>query len=125
MTDTRPLASTLRAEYKQFLDTAQSLFPTVDQKFLLKILEFQIEYSDWEGSLMVNVVYKAGLDMDQKKEQIYSMYGWMSSIEQGKTLRFKAIKFYLEELERLIKSDSDIVYVTGTVTLTPTQSFSA
>jgi hypothetical protein len=104
---------------------AEGLFPKIDQKFLLRILQFQTEYSDWEGSVMVKVVYKPHLDMTQKKEKIYSMYGWMSSIEQDKMLRFKAIKFYIEDLERLVSSDPDIVFVSGTVTLTPTQSYSS
>ena len=63
-------AATLMSEYKRFLGQAEALFSKVDQKLLLSMLQFQQEYSDWEGNVMLKVVYKPGLDMNEKKEKI-------------------------------------------------------
>ncbi len=49
----------------------------------------------------------------------------MPSIEQDKTVRFKAIRMYIEELDSLIRSDPDIEFVTGSATLTPSEAYSA
>ncbi|MEO9320413.1 MAG: hypothetical protein ABI361_07050 [Nitrososphaera sp.] len=118
-------AVSVREEYRRFLRKAKDLFPKVDQKLLLNILQFETEYSDWEGGVLLKVVYPSGTDIDAKKEMFYSRYGWMSSIEEDKTLRMKAIRMYVEEIDRMLDWDSDIIYITGSATLTPAHSYSA
>ena len=39
----------LKSRYQNFLQEAATLFPKVDQKLLLNILQFETVYSDWEG----------------------------------------------------------------------------
>jgi hypothetical protein len=48
----------------------------------------------------------------------------MSKVEEEKTLKFKAIRMSMEELGKMLDEDPDIQYVTGSATLTPTDSYS-
>src|ERR1051326_854059 len=107
-TSTESRAATLKQQYQDFLHKAEVLFPKVDQKLLLTILQFQTEYADWEGGVLLKVVYPPGHDMNQKKEAFYQRYGWMSSVEEHKMLRMKAIRIYVEEIEKVLDFDPDI-----------------
>lgn len=113
----------LKSRYQNFLQEAATLFPKVDQKLLLNILQFETAYSDWEGSVMLKIVYPAGTDLDTKKEWIYKKYQRVSSVEENRTLRFKGIRVYIEELEKLLKEDQEIEYITGSATLTPSDAY--
>jgi hypothetical protein len=57
----------LKQDYQEFLHKAATLFPKVDQKLLMNILYYENTYSDWEGNMLLKVVYPAGTDMDRKK----------------------------------------------------------
>lgn len=118
-------ASALKQDYQDFLRKASTLFPKVDQKLLLNILQLQTTYSDWEGSVMLKVVYPAGTDVDKKKEWMFQKFQRMASIEEDKTLRFKAIHIHIEDLDRLLSEDPDIEFITGSATLAPTEAYSA
>jgi hypothetical protein len=113
----------LKSRYQNFLQEAATLFPKVDQKLLLNILQFETAYSDWEGSVLLKIVYPAGTDLDTKKEWIYKKYQRVSSVEENRTLRFKAIRMYIEELEKLLSEDSEIEYITGSASLTPSDAY--
>jgi len=114
----------IKQDYQNFLKEAQMLMPKVDQSLLLDILYYQTRYPDWEGSVVFQVVYPADLDINQKKEWIYQKYQRMSKVEEEKTLKFKAIRMSMEELGKMLDEDPDIQYVTGSATLTPTDSYS-
>ena len=115
----------LKSSYENLLREAATLFPKVDQKFLLNILQLQTSYRDWEGSAMLKVVYPADkVDLEMKKEMIYKKYQRIPSIEENRTLRFKGIRMYVEELEKLLNEDPEIEYITGSATLTPSDAYS-
>jgi hypothetical protein len=113
----------LKSRYQNFLQEAATLFPKVDQKLLLNILQFETAYSDWEGSVLLKIVYPAGTDLDAKKEWIYKKYQRVSSVEENRTLRFKGIRVYIEELEKLLNEDQEIEYITGSATLAPSDAY--
>lgn len=117
-------SSKLKTAYETFLQEAATLFPKVDQKLLLNILQFQTNYQDWEGSVMLKILYPATIsDIDAKKDWIYRKYQRVSTIEENRTLRFKAIRMYLEEIEKLLKEDPTIEYITGSATMTPSDAY--
>ena len=117
-------SSKLKTAYETFLQEAATLFPKVDQKLLLNILQFQTSYQDWEGSVMLKILYPATIpDIDAKKDWIYRKYQRVSTIEENRTLRFKAIRMYLEEIEKLLKEDPTIEYITGSATMTPSDAY--
>ena len=117
-------SSKLKTAYETFLQQAATLFPKVDQKLLLNILQFQTSYQDWEGSVMLKIIYPATIsDIDAKKDWIYRKYQRVSTIEENRTLRFKAIRMYIEEMEKLLKEDPTIEYITGSATMTPSDAY--
>jgi hypothetical protein len=118
------LSSRLKTAYNTFLQEGATLFPKVDQKLLLNILQFETTYQDWEGSVMLKIIYPATIsDIDAKKDWIYRKYQRVSTIEENRTLRFKAIRMYLEEIEKLLKEDQTIEYITGSATMTPSDAY--
>lgn len=118
------LSSKLKTAYNTFLQEGATLFPKVDQKLLLNILQFETTYQDWEGSVMLKILYPATIsDIDAKKDWIYRKYQRVSTIEENRTLRFKAIRMYLEEIEKLLKEDPTIEYITGSATMTPSDAY--
>ena len=119
-------SAALISKYRQFLQQASNLFPKVDQKLLMNILQFQVTYDDWEGSVLLKIVYPADkVDMNAKKDFIYNKYQRVPTVEADKTLRFKGIRIYVEELEKMLNEDPDIQYITGSATLTPSDAYSA
>ena len=116
--------SKLKTAYQNFLNELASLFPKVDQKLLLSMLQFETSYSDWEGSVMLKVIYPANIDIESKKEWIYKRYQRVATIEENRTLRFKGIRMYITELESILKEDPDIEFITGSATLTPSDAYS-
>jgi hypothetical protein len=125
--DTTPATDQLKSSYQKFLNDAAKLFPKVDQKLLLDMLHFESNYKDWEGNVLLRIVYnsKANIDTDQKKEIIYKRFQKMPDyIVEDRSLRVKVIRMYVKELEKLLKSDNDIVYLYGSATLAPTDSYS-
>jgi hypothetical protein len=123
---TQSLASEkLLTDYNNFLKEMQRNFPRVDQRLLIDIFYFQDTYKDWEGSVLLKLVYpKNKVDINSKKEWIYSKYQRVPSIEEERTLRFKAIRMSAQELERLLLEDPEIEYITGSATLTPSDAYS-
>lgn len=118
------LSSKLKTAYNTFLQEGATLFPKVDQKLLLNILQFETTYQDWEGSVMLKIIYPATIsDIDAKKDWIYRKYQRVSTIEENRTLRFKAIRMYIEEIEKLLKEDPTIEYITGSATMTPSDAY--
>lgn len=118
------LSSKLKTAYETFLQEAATLFPKVDQKLLLNILQFETTYQDWEGSVMLKIIYPATIsDIDAKKDWIYRKYQRVSTIEENRTLRFKAIRMYIEEIEKVLKEDPTIEYITGSATMTPSDAY--
>ena len=114
----------LKTAYQNFLNELASLFPKVDQKLLLSMLQFETSYSDWEGSVMLKVIYPANIEIESKKEWIYKRYQRVATIEENRTLRFKGIRMYITELESMLKQDPDIEFITGSATLTPSDAYS-
>jgi hypothetical protein len=87
------------------------------------MLQLETSFGDWEGSVMLKVVYPAGLE--SKKEWIYKKYQRVASIEENRTLRFKGIRIYIKELESMLRVDPDGEFITGSATLTPSDAYSA
>lgn len=122
---TAAAASELKQDYQNFMQKAATLFPKVDQKLLMNMLQFENTYGDWEGNVLLKVVYPSGTDMEKKKEWIYGKYQRMPSIEENKTARFKAIRMYVDDLDRMLSEDPEIEFITGSVTLSPSEAYTA
>ncbi|HEU5460942.1 MAG TPA: hypothetical protein VFU79_01590 [Nitrososphaeraceae archaeon] len=115
------------SSYKEFLAKSAELFPKVDQKLLLDIIYLETTYNDWEGSVLLKIVYSSNsrVNTEKKKEEVYKKYQKMpDEVIEGRTLRVKLVRMYIKNLEELINSDNDIEFVSGSATLTPSDSYS-
>lgn len=62
------IAAKLKSSYQSLVHEAATLFPKMDQKLLLNVLQFETTYDDWEGSVMLKVVYPANkVDLESKR----------------------------------------------------------
>ena len=120
-------AERLKSSYEHFTAECSKLFPKVDQKLLLDMIHLQTSYKDWEGSDLLKIVYSSNskVDTNKKKEEVYKRFQKMpDEVIEGRTLRVKLIRMYIQDLENLITSDRDIEFVTGSATLAPSDSYS-
>ena len=91
------------------------------------MIYLETTYNDWEGSVLLRIVYSSNsqVNTERKKEEIYKKYQKMpEEVKEGRTLRVKFVRMYLKNLEDLINSDIDIEFVSGSATLTPSDSYS-
>ena len=58
--------------YTNFLKECSKLFPKVDQKLLLDIIYLETSYKDWEGSVLLKIIYSSNskVDTHNKNEEI-------------------------------------------------------
>ena len=120
-------AERLKSSYEHFTAECSKLFPKVDQKLLLDMIHLQTSYKDWEGSVLLKIVYSSNskVDTNKKKEEVYKRFQKMpDEVIEGRTLRVKLIRMYIQDLENLLTSDRDIEFVTGSATLAPSDSYS-
>jgi hypothetical protein len=91
------------------------------------MIHLETSYKDWEGSVLLKIVYSSNsnVDTEKKKEEIYKLFQKMpDEVIEGRTLRVKLIRMYIKNLEKLLASDTDIEFITGSATLAPSDSYS-
>ena len=113
--------------YRTLVQKMQAHFPKVDQRLLFDIIKYQAAYEDWDGSVLLKLVYPSdNIDLEAKKNWVFSKFNRVPSIEEDRTLRFKGIRIDLQALEQILHEDKDIEFITGSATLTPSSdSYSA
>jgi len=93
---------------------AKNLFPKVDQTLLMDMLKLETKQKDWQGTVILEIRYpKDKLKLDDKIDMLYDKYERVPSEKDDSTLRFKAVHMNTEELERLLKDDTEIDYIIG------------
>jgi hypothetical protein len=94
---------------------------------LFDIIKYQTAYQDWDGSVLLKFVYPSNnVDLEAKKNWVFSKFNRVPSIEEDRTLRFKGIRISLQALEQIIQEDKDIEFITVSATLSPSSdSYSA
>jgi hypothetical protein len=114
-------------EYRALVQKMQAHFPKVDQRLLFDIIKYQTAYEDWDGSVLLKFVYPGdNIDLEAKKNWVFSKFNRVPSIEEDRTLRFKGIRIDLQALEQILHEDKDIEFITGSATVTPSSdSYSA
>lgn len=107
--------------------TLAILLISFTQRLLFDIIKYKTAYEDWDGSVLLKFVYPSdNIDLEAKKNRVFTKFNRVPSIEEDRTLRFKGIRIDLQALEQILREDKDIEFITGSATLTPSSdSYSA
>lgn len=104
----------LMNNYRDLVNKLTQYFPKVDKILLLDILRLETQKTDWVGSTTVEIKYKSNdVNLEEKKENLYNKFDMLPMEKDERTLRFKAKRMYLEDLEELTAKDQDIEFIGG------------
>lgn len=104
----------LMNKYRDLVSKLTQYFPKVDKTLILDILRLETQNSDWVGSTTLEIKYKNNdVDLEEKKEGLYNKFNMLPMEKDERTLRFKAKRMYLEDIEELIAKDQDIEHIGG------------
>jgi len=108
------IQDTIIIEYQNFIKRISQLIPKVDQDLVLQILKFQTTKEEWRGSVTLRIKYQKNLEinLNSKKEKLYEKYKMLPSEMDDRTLRFKALGVYLEDISEL-SQDPEVEYIGG------------
>lgn len=108
------IQDTIIIEYQNFIKRISQLIPKVDQDLVLQILKFQTTKEEWRGSVTLRIKYQKNLEIDlnSKKGELYEKYKMLPSEMDDRTLRFKALGVYLEDISEL-SQDPEVEYIGG------------
>lgn len=101
-------------EYQNFKKRIEQLIPKVDEDLIMQVLKFQTMKEEWPGSVTLKIKYQKDLDTEfgTKKERLYEKYKMLPSEMDERTLRFKALGVYLEDISEL-SQDPEVEYISG------------
>lgn len=108
------IQDTIIIEYQNFIKRISQLIPKVDQDLVLQTLKFQTTKEEWRGSVTLRIKYQKNLEIDlnSKKGELYEKYKMLPSEVDDRTLRFKALGVYLEDISEL-SQDPEVEYIGG------------
>ena len=102
---------------RQFNNLVKSIkedFPHVDENLVLDILRLEYFKPKWHGTTTIEIQYKKDLvNLEKKKDRLYDRFNMLPMEKDERTVRFKAKRMYLREIEELFENDPDIDYLTG------------
>ena len=111
-------SSDLISYYSNLKNKIKEYFTKVDENLILDILRIQSKHQDWIGSTTLEIQYVNDIDLNKKKEKLYDKYNMLPIEKNDRTLRFKAKGMFLQNIEELLKMDSEIELVNGEVEVT-------
>lgn len=100
--------------YQKTVNMIKQYFPKVDEILILDILRLETQKKGWEGSTTIEILYEnEDVDLEEKKESLYNKFDMLPMEKDERTLRFKAKRMFLEDIEELIAKDHDVEFITG------------
>ena len=108
----------LKSDFSNLKNKIKEYFPKVDENLILDILKIESKHQDWIGSTTLEILYIDEIDLNKKKEKLYDKYNMLPIEKNDRTLRFKAKGMFLQNIEELLKMDSEIELVNGEVEIT-------
>lgn len=108
----------LKSDFSNLKNKIKEYFPKVDENLILDILKIESKHQDWIGSTTLEIQYIDDIDLNKKKEKLYDKYNMLPIEKNDRTLRFKAKGMFLQNIEELLKMDSEIELVNGKVEVT-------
>ena len=108
----------LKSDFSNLKNKIKEYFPKVDENLILDILKIESKHQDWIGSTTLEIQYIDDIDLNKKKEKLYDKYNMLPIEKNDRTLRFKAKGMFLQNIEEVLKMDSEIELVNGEVEIT-------
>jgi hypothetical protein len=108
----------LESDYSNLKNKIKEYFPKMDENLTLDMLKIENKHQDWIGSTTLEIQYIDDIDLNKKKEKLYDKYNMLPIEKNDRTLRFKAKGMFLQNIEELLKMDSEIELVNGEVEIT-------
>lgn len=104
----------VESQFKNLVGDIKESFPHVDENLILDILRLEHFKPNWQGTATIEIKYKRNSsNLKEKKDRLYEKFDMLPMEKDEKTLRFKARKMYLRDIEEFFENDSDIEYLTG------------
>ena len=104
----------LENQFNNLVKNINKYFPHVDEILILDILRLDYFKPDWQGTITIEIQYRNdSVNLDEKKDRLYDKFDMLPMEKDERTLRFKAKKMFLRDLEELFNNDNDIEYISG------------
>jgi hypothetical protein len=104
----------LENQFNNLVKNINEYFPLVDEILILDILRLEHFKPNWQGTSTIEIRYKDDMvNLDKKKDQLYEKFNMLPMEKDERTLRFKAKKMFLHDVEDLFNNDNDIEYISG------------
>ncbi|MDQ2684496.1 MAG: hypothetical protein M3Y25_01485 [Thermoproteota archaeon] len=109
----------IESQFKSLVKNIKEGFPHVDENLVLDILRLEHFKPNWQGTTTIEIQYrKDSANLQEKKDKLYDKFNMLPMEKDERTLRFKAKKMYLQDIEEFFENDPDIEYLSGSARLT-------
>lgn len=105
------MPQTIEAQYDDFLAEISSELEKIDPQLAMQIMYYERRFTDVEPQVELHIHYKEGSNLDKKKDDLDSKYGFLMA-KEGKHV-LKAIGLMSLKRVHEISTDDDIEQVNG------------
>lgn len=105
------MPQTIETQYDDFIADISNELQKVDPQLAMQVMYYERRFTDVEPRLELHVHYKEGINLDKKKDNLDSRYGFLIAKEGKHTLKLNG----LMNLNRIyeISTDEDVEQVNG------------
>jgi hypothetical protein len=105
------MPQTIEAQYDNFIAEISSELEKIDPQLAMQVMYYERRFTDVEPQVELHIHYKVGTDLDKKKDDLDSKYGFLMAREDKHILKAKG----LMNLKRVyeISTDEDVEQVSG------------
>ena len=105
------MPQTIEAQYDNFMAEISSELEKVNPQLAMQVLYYERRFTDVEPQVELHIHYKEGINLDKKKDQLDSKYGFLLAREGKHVL--KAIGLMSLKRVHEISMDDDVDHVSG------------
>jgi hypothetical protein len=102
---------TIEAEYDNFIIEVGNELKKVDPQLAMQVMYYERRFTDIEPQVELHVHYKDGINLDKKKDELDSKYGFLLAREGNHNIRATGLMSLSKIYE--ISTDADIEEISG------------
>ena len=109
------ISQIVEKEYDNFLQEIGSKLSKIDANLAMQVMYYERKFPEVEPSVHLKIHYKERTDVGKKRNQLYSKYGYLISLEGESGLKVAG----LMDIKRIheISTDPDIKAITGSASI--------